>query len=76
MHDYALYVYETCPFCQKVFRYMDKAGITLPLKNARDPEIAAELVTIGGKKQVPCLVIDGVAMYESDDIIQYLKEHF
>ena len=76
MHEYTLYVYETCPYCQKVFRYMDKAGITIPLKNARDPETEAELISIGGKRQVPCLVIDGVAMYESDDIIRYMKETF
>lgn len=76
MHDYVLYVYETCPYCQKVFRYMEEAGITLPLKNAREPSIAAELASIGGKVQVPCLVIDGTAMYESDDIIEYLKENF
>ena len=76
MHEYTLYVYENCPYCQKVFRYMDKAGITIPLKNAREPEAEAELISIGGKRQVPCLVIDGMAMYESDDIIRYMKETF
>lgn len=76
MEKYVLYIYETCPFCQKVLRYMNEAGITIPLKNARDPKIAAELVEIGGKEQVPCLVIDGTAMYESDDIIRYMKENF
>ena len=46
----------------KVWRdKLDKAGITIPLKNARDPETEAELISIGGKRQVPCLVIDGVA---------------
>ena len=76
MHDYVLYVYESCPYCRKVFRYMEQAGITLPVKDARDPAVAAELVAIGGKQQVPCLAIDGKAMYESDDIIRYLEENY
>lgn len=32
-----------------------------------------DLVRIGGKKQVPCLVINGKPLYESDDIIAYLR---
>ena len=76
MHEYILYEKETCPFCRKVFRYMDEAGISIPMKNVLDCGVAEELVRIGGKNQVPCLVIDGKAMYESDDIIQYMKENF
>ena len=34
-----------------------------------------KLEEVGGKVQVPCLVIDGKAMYESDDIIEYAKEN-
>ena len=33
------------------------------------------LVELGGKAQVPCLVIDGEPMYESDDIIAWLAEN-
>ena len=76
MHDYVLYGFESCPYCQKVFRYMKKAGIEIPFKNSPDPEVKKELVRIGGKDQVPCLVIDGTAMYESDDIIEYMKNNW
>jgi glutaredoxin len=31
------------------------------------------LIEVGGKEQVPCLFIDGKPMYESDDIIAWLK---
>ena len=72
-HDYTLYYYPTCPYCRKVFRAMDEMKIDLPKKDATVPEIAEELIRIGGKDQVPCLVIDGKAMYESDDIIAYLR---
>ena len=34
-----------------------------------------ELIKIGGKPQVPCLVIDGKALYESLDIIEWFKRN-
>lgn len=72
-----LYYYPTCPYCQKVLRYLDKAGIKdITLKNIHaDAEADATLVRVGGKHQVPCLFIDGSPMYESDDIISYLKQN-
>lgn len=39
MHDYVLYHFPTCPYCQKVFRYMEQAGITVPTKNTWDPGV-------------------------------------
>ena len=73
-HDYTLYIRSTCPFCLKVLRYMDQAGITLPTIDINgDRKAADDLVAIGGKQQVPCLLIDGRAMYESDDIIDYMR---
>lgn len=73
--DCELYYKPTCPFCVKVIRFMEGAGIAdqIAMHNTQDPAKAAELVKIGGKQQVPCLVIDGRAMYESDDIIAYLQ---
>jgi len=34
------------------------------------------LTRITGKEQVPCLMIDGRPMHESDEIILYLEESF
>jgi glutathione S-transferase len=57
-------------------------GLELPLKDIISyPENKAELIAGGGKKQVPCLRIEdeknGVRwMYESIDIIRYLKQQF
>jgi len=34
-----------------------------------------ELIKVGGKQQVPCLFIDSVPMYESDEIVAWLKEN-
>ena len=75
MAEYVLYSKETCPYCQKVLRFMASRNINMPVKNTLDPAIRQELVEIGGKGQVPCLVIDGKALYESDDIISYLQEN-
>ena len=66
----------SCPYCSKVLNFMRQNHIELPLKDRNDPRIAEELRKIGGKTQVPCLVIDGKALYESDDIIHWLKENY
>ncbi|NBO24697.1 MAG: glutaredoxin, partial [Chlamydiae bacterium] len=45
------------------------------LKNiSSDPIAKEELFHIGGKVQVPCLFIDGTPLYESQYIIDWLKE--
>ena len=73
---YELYIKPTCPYCQKVLRFMEAHGIKIELRDtSADPEAREELVRVGGKAQVPCLFIDGTPMYESDDIIAHLKEH-
>lgn len=74
--DLKLYYKPECPFCKKVLRFMEKNDIELELKNIHDEENKKFLVENGGMNQVPCLFIDGKAMYESDDIIEFLKEKF
>jgi glutathione S-transferase len=53
---------------------MDEKDITMNMKETVDPQHRSDLIEIGGKNQVPCLVVDGKPMYESEDIIAYLKE--
>ena len=74
---YTLFFKPTCPFCQKVLSYAEKHDVTFTLKNIQEPEVAEELVHLGGKKQVPFLVDEegGMKLYESDDIIAYLEKH-
>lgn len=74
---YELYIMSTCPYCRKALLYMKQHGIELPLRDiTAEPEARATLERVGGKVQVPCLFIDGVPMYESDDIITYLGRTF
>lgn len=68
-----LYVLPGCPFCAKVDRFLDENGIQIEHKSVTDPANAAVVRELGGKVQSPCLVEDGKAMYESDDIIAYLR---
>jgi len=46
------------------------------MKDTREnPAYRDELIKIGGKPQVPCLVIDGKVLYESLDIIEWFKKN-
>jgi glutaredoxin 3 len=73
-----LYVKTGCPYCAKVLQAGEELGITFDLKNVADEGISEELIARGGKKQMPYLVDEAnkVEMYESDDIIDYLHQHF
>ena len=72
-----LYKKDTCPYCQRVMKYINESGRSDIIYRdiLQDPEAERTLVTVGGKKQVPCLFIDGTPMYESLDIIKWLEEH-
>ncbi|GAB6145780.1 glutaredoxin family protein [Desulfocicer niacini] len=76
MAELKLYMTSTCPYCKKVLNFMKQNNISIPLAD-RDfsPENLQALLDIGGKAQVPCLIIDGTALYESDDIIEWLKKN-
>ena len=76
MNTLELYVRDECPFCHKVLEVAEGMHITFTEHNIGDPAVAAELIARGGKQQVPYLVDTetGIEMYESDDIIEYLKD--
>ena len=76
MAETFLYYKPTCPYCRKVLDYMETNAIEIPLKNiSESSEIREALIAVGGKQQVPCLSIDGQALYESDDIIEWFKNN-
>ncbi len=71
-----LYYSPSCGYSQKVVRYLKQIHKTVPMKNViNDREAKEELRKFGGIMQVPCLLIDGKPLYESDLIIQWLSEH-
>jgi glutathione S-transferase len=57
----------------------DKFGVSFDLRDIDEDETArTELISSGGKQQVPDLVDSarGESMYESSDIIDYLRTHY
>jgi glutathione S-transferase len=55
---------------------MEQNGIVIELKDTTEPENLRTLLEVGKMNQVPCLFIEGKALYESNDIIAYLAERF
>ena len=73
-HELELFMKPTCPYCIKVMNFMDENNVAIQLRDIVADEGAAEtLVAVGGKRQVPCLFIDGKPLYESGDIIEWLR---
>lgn len=77
-----LYQFQQCPFCVRTRRTIHRLGLNIETRDARnDPQWTQELITEGGKYQVPCLKVvneDGSVdwMYESKNINQYLDQRF
>ncbi len=72
-----LFKFDTCPYCRKVMNYIASTGrkdiIYRDIMRSKTAE--QRLIQEGGKRQVPCLFIDGKPLYESDDIIAWLSEN-
>ena len=72
-----IYVKTGCPFCAKVLAVARELNVALEERNIADLGVADELIARGGKRQVPYFVDEEneVEMYESDDIVEYLRTH-
>lgn len=82
-----LYQSEGCPYSETVRTRLSELGVSYVAHNPRLPGDAggdvtnevtyAELVA-GGEDQIPYLVDTdrGVTTYGSDDIVEYLNEHY
>jgi glutaredoxin 3 len=71
-----LYYSPSCPYCHRVLNYLKSIHKTVPLRNViTDKSAKKDLIKLGGKPQVPCLIIDGQALYESEDIVNWLSQH-
>lgn len=74
-----LYIKTGCPYCIRVVEANKKIDAPLQILNiSENPTWRDELREKGGKTQAPYLedTARGVSMYESLDIINYLKEHY
>lgn len=74
MPELTLYYFPSCPYCRVVMNCLDRLNLEIQMRDIRtEPGAKEDLLEIGGKSQVPCLVIDGKPLYESDDIIRWLQ---
>ncbi|MFB6072627.1 MAG: glutathione S-transferase N-terminal domain-containing protein [Halobacterium sp.] len=83
-----LYQSEGCPYCQKVREKLSELGVSYVAHNPRLPgdeggDVTNELThrelrEVGGEDQIPFLVDTAreETVYESDDIVDYLDEHY
>jgi glutaredoxin len=74
--EVTLYYAPYCPYSREVLGYLNKNQMQIPMKNVKqDPKAKEELKQLGGVLEVPCLMVGDVAIYSSEAIIQWLKEH-
>ena len=74
----ALFVKSNCGHSLKATLGRDNLHLQnqVPLKNVtEDSSAMAQLNSLTGKDQAPCLVVDGKPMPEADDIVRYLASH-
>lgn len=76
-----LYIRKGCPFCEKVELFAERLGLNLEkdyqlIDAAPNTPGRDKVLQLGGKAMVPFLVDGDISMYESDDIINYLKNKF
>ena len=69
-----LYYFPSSPYCRVVLDCLERLDLEIPMRDIQsEPGARDELMEIGGKGQVPCLVIDGKPLYESADVIRWLE---
>jgi glutathione S-transferase len=73
--ELVLYKYDACPYCQRVLSALGRLGYDVAMRDTReDPGAQAELVELGGMSQVPMLLVNGAARYESAEIVRFLED--
>ena len=74
-----LWNFEASPYCRKVREALCELNLDYRVHNVAKKSVhRPALVALGGKMQVPYLVDhkNGVAMYESDEIVAYLRKTY
>ncbi len=76
-----LYQFFACPFCIKTRRVIYKLNVPIQTRDASEGSPHRQvLLDGGGKIQTPCLRIENQGevewLYESSDIIKYLRQRF
>ena len=71
-----LFYYNECFFCQKVLNELNTLGAKVDYKNIYENQNNLQkLFSETGRKTTPCLFINGSPMFESQDIIDWLRDN-
>ena len=75
MPELTLYYFPSCPITAAWYWIVwSRLDLEIPMRDIQSEAGARDdLLEIGGKGQVPCLVIDGKPLYESGDIVRWLE---
>lgn len=75
---FALYYYDSCPFCQRVLASLPKVKVDVEKRNVmQNRSFSEQQRKATGRTTVPCLLIENEGketwMFESADIIRFLQ---
>ena len=79
---FTLYHMGHCPYCKRTIKVIKDYKLTVTYKDLDVHEkFRKELITGGGKQQVPCLLMTEKSksdqlLYESQDIINFIKKNY
>lgn len=74
--ELVLYGRGSCPYCVRVYRELERLELTVELRDTSGGSSHRQaLVQQTGRSQVPCLFIDGEALFESADIVAWLRAY-
>jgi glutathione S-transferase len=69
---------QDCPYSAKVRECIAGRGLESEIEYRdvdAEPEAMEQLIQLTGDEQVPCLVVDGKPMLESDAIVAFLESY-
>lgn len=73
----ALYKFDGCPYCQRVYRTIDSRAVNIEYRDVRtNADWRRDLIERTGRSQVPCLLIDGEPLFESADISAFVEANY
>ena len=76
MPQLELYKFDRCPFCQKVMEVIWELKLAIDYQDIhQEPLARKKLWEETGRQTVPCLFIDGAPMFESADIVKWLRDN-
>jgi len=74
--ELVLYGRRSCPYCVRVYRELERLELTVELRDTSGGSSHRQvLIQQTGRSQVPCLFIDGEALFESADIVAWLRAY-